>query len=83
MPRTEDQTKRKRKSHSAQEKASRQTATAKTATKLAATKAAAAKQDAADQQHQAIGKKGSTIQQLLFGSLSSAQLLTGQQVGML
>lgn len=83
MARTEDQTKRKRKPHSAQEKKSRETATAKKATKLAATKAAAAKQDAADQQHQAIGKKGSTIQQLLFGSLSSAQLLTGQQVGML
>ena len=83
MARTEDQTKRKRKSHNAQEKASRETAPSKKATKLAATKAAAAKQDAADQQHQAIGKKGSTIQQLLFGSLSSAQLLTGQQVGML
>ena len=83
MGRTKDQTKRKRKPHGAEEKASRALATAKKATKLAATKAAAAKQDAADQQHQAIGKKGSTIQQLLFGSLSSAQLLTGQQVGML
>jgi hypothetical protein len=78
-----DQAKRKRKSHGAGEKASRQIATAKKAAKLAATKAAAAKQDAASQQKQTIGKKGSTIQQLLSGSVSSVQLLTGHQVGML
>ena len=75
-----DRVQRKRKPHGAWEKASRAVATTKKATKLAATKAAAAKQDVADQRKAAIGKKGSTIQQLLAGSLSSAQLLSGQQV---
>jgi hypothetical protein len=78
-----DNAQRKRKAHGPQEQKSREEAVRKKAAKLAATKAAAAKQDAANQQQQAIGKKGSTIQQLLSGTSSSAQLLTGHQVGML
>ena len=75
-----DKVPRKRKSHGAGEGEAREEANRKRAKKKEAEKAG---WDAANQQQQAIGKKGSTIQQLLSRSLSSLQLLTWHQVGML
>ena len=69
MPRTEDPTKRNTQVAQRSGEGIKADHNHKTATKLAAT--------------QAIGKKGSTIQQVLSGSLSSAQLLTRHQAGML
>ena len=77
-----DNVQRKRKVHGAQERASRVEANRKKAKRKEAEKAAAAKRDAANQQQWAIGEKANSSK-MVSGSLSSAQLLTGHQVGML